>query len=145
MKFFFDRNISNHLANMLNAFDRRNQIVRQDDDRRFEQDSDDAHIIRALASEDPKPIWVTNDISQKKVPAERLALRESEMTIFFVRRNYHLPHHQALKLLAVWPTVIDFAEFVREPTAFMISSGQLAKSGIGRKVDKLCLTKDICL
>lgn len=108
---------------MLAAFDRDNNIVHQDDDSRFEPTSTDTHIISTLAEECPKPVWITSDISQRKVPEERRALRNSAMTIFFFRKNNGAPHFQALKALAIWPTLVKYAATAKEPTAFQVPGG----------------------
>ena len=66
MKFFFDRNMSVHIARMINHFDRKNNVVHQDDDSRFEDDSEDTFIIEELSRERPKPVWITADLSQRR-------------------------------------------------------------------------------
>ena len=44
---------------------------------RLKPTDEDPHIIRTVALETPKPVFVTADISQRRNPDERLALRES--------------------------------------------------------------------
>lgn len=112
MKFFFDRQISVHIARMIGNFDRKNTIVHQDDDVRFDIDDTDAHILKILASEEPKPIWITADVAQKRKPDERVALRDSGMTVFFFKgffKNKN-PHFQSLKVLSIWPRIAELSE-----------------------------------
>jgi len=142
MKLFFDRNISVHIARMLDHFDRENNIVHQDDDARFMPDSKDVEIIRTLSGESPKPVWVTADISQKKNPNERAALGSSGMTIFFAKRNQLTPHVQSLKWLAIWPTLVEFAERARVPTAFQIPFGRIG-GRLNTKIDTLGPTSSV--
>ena len=142
MKFFFDRNTSLHIARMLNHFDRDNNIVHQDDDGRFAPDEEDVTIITTLASEDPRPVWVTADLAQLRSPIERAALRDSGMTIFFRKRNNFTPHMQALKMLAIWPTVVEYAHTARVPTAFVIPGGKIGAK-LNTKIDRLGNTSDL--
>lgn len=141
MKFFFDRCLSVHIARMMHNYDRENNVVHQDDDVRFTHDTDDISMIETLASESPKPCWITADLSQRTVAAERVALRDSGMTIFFFKKNNGAPHHQALKALAIWPTLVDLAESARVATAFVIPFGRIGK--IGTKIDRLGNTSDL--
>lgn len=121
---------------MLSNFEREHNVVHQDDDGRFAPDCEDVEIIRTLAAENPKPVWITADLTQKKNPAERAALRESRMTVFFAKRHRLTPHTQSLKWLAVWPTVVDFALTAKVPTAFMIPFGRLG-GRLNTKIDRL--------
>lgn len=139
MKFFFDRNISVHIARMMGHFERVHTVVHQDDDNRFEDDAADEDIIDTLASESPKPIWVTADIKQLRGEKERAALGSSGMTIFFFK-GFHknkLPHLQALKVLAVWPAIVDAAETARVPTAFEIPLGRIYREKLIDKIVRL--------
>jgi hypothetical protein len=109
VKFFFDCNIARPIARAIGNLELNHRVVHQLDDGRFEPSSEDTYIINTLAAEDPKPIWITHDLSQRRNPEERAALQDSGMTIFFWRRNRLTPHHQALKMIAVWPAVVDSA------------------------------------
>lgn len=142
MIFFFDRNIPCHLARMLGHFDRKNNIVHQDEDARFDRDSEDVHIIETLASANEKPYWITADLSQLKVPAERAALRDSGMTIFFCKRHSVSPHHQAIKILVLWPRIVELAETVRVPTAFEVPFGTIGGK-LNDKITRLGNTADM--
>lgn len=128
---------------MLGQFERNHNVIHQDDDSRFEADSEDVHIINTLADDVPKPVWITADVSQRKNAAERVALRGSGMTIFFCRRFAVDPHHQALKLLAIWPTIVKSAQNARVPTAFEVPIGKIATGSINRKVTRLCNTSEL--
>jgi len=127
---------------MLGHFERRHNVVHQDDDSRFDPDSEDVYIINTLASEPEKPVWITADISQRKNAEERAALRGSGMTLFFCKKAAVHPHHQALKLLAVWPTIVECAENARVPTAFEVPMGKIG-GNLNRKITRLGNTSDL--
>ena len=142
MIFFFDRNISVHIARMLDDFDRVHNIVHQDDDGRFERDSEDVYIIKTLGSATERPCWITADISQLKNPAERAALRDSGMTIFFCRRMAVTPHHQAVKFVVIWPRIVERAETARLATAFEVPFGKI-RGQLNQKITRLGNTADL--
>ncbi|MGK2956058.1 MAG: hypothetical protein ACSLFI_10370, partial [Solirubrobacterales bacterium] len=105
LKFFFDRNISVHLARMISNFDRENSIVHQDEDSRFVDMDDDVFLIETVKNDDDRTVWVTADISQKRNVDERAALRNSGMSVVFFKRFHKNKsiHFQAMKILSVWP------------------------------------------
>lgn len=142
MKFFFDRNLSVHIARMLDAFEQVHNVVHQDDDGRFDVDSEDTYIVSTLAAESPRPIWITNDLGQRRSPTERAALRASGMTIFFCKRNNLTPHLQSLKLLAVWPTIVDYATNTRVPAAYEIPFGRIGGQ-LNEKIRRLGNTVEL--
>lgn len=127
---------------MLANFDRENNIVHQDDDNRFQRDTDDVTIVSALSSENPKPVWITADIAQKKNVLERAALRESGMSIFFFKNNNGAPHFQALKALAIWPTLVEYAGRAKAPTAFEVPAGRIG-GNLNTKIDRLGPTAEL--
>jgi len=64
------------------------------------------------------------------------------MTLFFAKRNQLTPHAQALKWLAVWPTVVEFAGRSRVPTAFQIPFGRIGGK-LNTKIDTLGRTASL--
>jgi hypothetical protein len=142
VKFFFDRNVSHKLARIINAFEQDHNVTHQDWDGRFTDDSEDVHIINTLAAEREKPVWITADLRQRSNAAERAALRSSGMTVFFLKRSAVLPHHQALKMLAVWPTLVESAQNARVPTAFEIPIGRIGAK-FNTKITRLCNTSEL--
>ena len=128
---------------MLGHFERIHNVVHQDDDGRFGPDSEDVHLINTLAGESPKPVWITSDLSQKRVPAERAALRASGMTIFFCKRSNKLtPHIQTLKSIAVWPALVKAAETAKVPTAFEVPFGKIGAK-LNEKIERICNTVEL--
>ena len=92
MNFFFDRGVAVRLARMLAAYDGHNVATHQDDDdARFHPRSKDVEIIRPVARDEAKPVYLAADLSSRTVPEERAALRDSAMTIG-VRRQTVPPH-----------------------------------------------------
>lgn len=108
---------------MLDAYDGRNPVRHLDDDRRFNPRSTDVQIITTVASDDPRPVYVTADLENRTVPEERAALRDSGMSVIFLRRRFHhLDFHvQAVKLLTLWPQILKECSRCVEPTAFEIT------------------------
>ena len=123
---------------MLDAYDRENEIQHLDDDSNFAPTTPDIEWIRKIASYEPKPILITADQRMRRNPVERRALSESGLTIVFLRSGFHQLtfHDQAVKLLTLWPKIIDVTGRVLEPTAFEITPA-------ARKVDKLGKTRDL--
>ncbi len=120
---------------MLNAYDRDSTIAHLDDDGRFSPTTPDVEWIRCIASDDPKPVLTTADQRMRRDPIERHALARSGLTIIFLRAGFHhlTFHEQAVKLLTIWPKVVDGVRWVKNPTAFEITPAS-------RKVDRLCDT-----
>jgi hypothetical protein len=123
LHFFFDRCVACRLVRMLDAYDVHNTARHLDDDARFEKTSADVDIIATVAADVPKPVYVTADLANRRVPEERAALRDSGMSIVFLRGKFHhiAIHDQAVKLLRIWPEVVAACERCREPTAFEIT------------------------
>ena len=123
MKFFFDRCVPQRLARILDAYDTDNTIIHQDDDSRFDEATPDTLLIETLASEDPKPVFVTADIRMRRNPVERIALADSDLTVVFLRPAWHdLDFHmQAVKLLKLWPSFVEQVERCREATEFEVT------------------------
>lgn len=123
---------------MLNAYDRDNTIAHLDDDSRFSPGTADIIWIEAIASDDPKPVLMTADQRLRRDPVERRALAGSGLTVVFLRAGFHnlTFHDQAVKLLTIWPKIVEVVSHVREPTAFEITPA-------ARKVDRLCRTDQL--
>jgi len=122
--FFFDRNLGVRLARMLNQFDVNHTIRHLDDDGRFDQRTQDVELVETLASENPKPVFLTADTKmRKKNPEERRALAQSGLTVVFFRKRWHdlSFNDQAWKLLRIWPRVVKETEICRRPTTFEIT------------------------
>lgn len=138
LHFFLDRCIAKRLARMLDAYDVENTIRHLDDDARFYPNSPDVDIIAAVSADEPKPVYVTADQGNRRVPAERAALRDSGMTVIFLRGRFHhiAIHDQALKLLRIWPEIVNACARCREPKAFEITPGS-------NKVSVWKLTRDL--
>lgn len=123
---------------MLNIYDRSHTINHQDDDSRFAQDIDDVSLIRTVASDSPKPVFVTADTAMKRKPLERAALADSGLTIVFFRGGWAEldVHTHAWKMVRIWPDIVKAVTRCSEPTAFEIAPQ-------ARKVDRLCRTADL--
>jgi PIN like domain len=82
MRFFFDRNISHHLARMLAGYAGRydDEVRAHDDDPRFELNTPDEVWLKALGQDDPPWVVVCGDGAILNNPAERAALEEANLT-----------------------------------------------------------------
>lgn len=113
-------------------------VIHQDDDARFKPQSEDVFIINALASENPKPVFLTADLNMRsKYPHERKALSDSGLTLVFFRKTFHqVPvHAQAVKLLKAWPGIVEATCRCRVPTAFEVNAnGKIAAIGPTNKL-----------
>jgi predicted nuclease of predicted toxin-antitoxin system len=139
MKFFFDRCLPVRLAKMLDAYDTENQVVHQDEDGRFTNMDEDIKIIATLADENPPPVLITADVNMyTRRPDERLALRNSNLTCVFIKKGFNnLPiHDQAVKMLKLWPQIVEQTSRCKEPTAFEISPS-------ATKLQRYRLTRDL--
>lgn len=123
---------------MLDAYDRDNTITHLDGDNRFSPKTRDIDWIQAIAADNPKPVLITADQRLRRDPVERHALAHSGLMIVFLRAGFHnlTFHDQAVKLLTMWPKIMDVVGRATEPTAFEITPA-------ARKVDRLCKTKDL--
>lgn len=136
--FFFDRSADLYIARMLHAWDRENSITHQDDDQRFSQDDPDTKIISLVASDSPKPTFITADEANRKRPDERRALARSGMNAVFLKSAYHdLDFHvRSWQFLRLWPQLVRDVSRARVPTAFEIA-------GSMRKLDRICATSEL--
>jgi PIN like domain len=145
VKFFFDRNISVHIARMIAHFERVHDVIHQDDDGRFHRSDLDPAIIARVGQDRPAPVWISADRAQNRIPAERAALRDSGMHCFFFRnlfgKTHQTPHFQALKVLSVWPKLVETAERAKVPSAFEIPCGRIAN--LHEKIDPLGATAQL--
>jgi len=136
VRFFFDRNIPIRLAKMLDAYDAGNIVLHHDQDPRFDEDSADTDIISEISQDKPRPIFITADVNMyTKNPNERIALANSGLTVVFIKKHFTSLsfHQQALKLLTIWPLIVQETTRCRRPTAFEVTPG-------ARKLNLLGLT-----
>ena len=124
---------------MLDAYDTTNRISHQDDDARFVETEEDTGIISILRAENPKPVFISADVNMyTRKPHERQALAESELTCVFLKKTFHNIniHEQAIKLLKLWPEVVQETSTCAYPTAFEITPA-------ATKLHRLCLTREL--
>ena len=137
MKYFFDRNLSVHLARMASQYKTAIEVRHLDDDSRFRIDSSDVEIIQALQNESPSPVFVTGDLNiKRKHPHERKALGESGLTAIFFRKTFHNMQFedQVVKFFKVWPRILEEIAICEAPTIFEVTpNAKLIR--IGHTVD----------
>ena len=119
---------------MLDGYETEHNACHLDDDRRFDPRSEDVFIIGALASEKPRPVFLTGDLNMRtKHPQERKALALSGLTVVFFRRTFHNTpvHVQAIKLLKAWPDIVRQTTTCDRPTAFEVTANaKLLRTGL---------------
>lgn len=122
MKFFFDNNLSPHIAHAMRALSGRladvDEVIHLTD--RFEPTVPDAQWIGGLAA-DGQWVVVSVDRFKKCGGAEREALRRAGHTVFLLESQW--PKHtfwlQAERMVRWWPQIVAQAGMV-ERGAFVV-------------------------
>jgi hypothetical protein len=105
MRFFFDRNISRHLARMVaGSVGRYSDEVRAHDDDRFAINTPDTVWLEALGRDDPPWAVVCGDGSILTRPEERAALEEPDLSFVCFERSWIKMSYedQAWRLVKEW-------------------------------------------
>lgn len=133
--FFFDENISEHLAQIVARFDRNNLIISHAE--KFDKGTPDTVWIPEVASWSPKPVVVLGDGRVMRRSAEKLIVRESGLSFVVLASGWmNLSwDHQVWKFIRVWPSIRDTTK-TREPTVFDVAVG-------AAKVDLRFRTSDL--
>jgi len=122
MKYFFDNNLSPHLAHAIQELcrveDTVARVIHLRD--RFARDAKDHDWIKELGEEGR---WVV--ISQdafRKNDIERKALRDSGLTTFVFHRQWAERQHwdKAQNLVKWWPAILDQSRRVKGGAAFRV-------------------------
>lgn len=110
MTFFFDRNMSIHLARAMNSLWREHRIIPHDE--RFEDTTTDIEWITELAKEDPPWVVLSIDGNILKNKAEFKALQEAKLTFFCFSNAWAKMkiHEFSWRLIKAWPDVVKTAE-----------------------------------
>ena len=115
MKFFFDNNLSRHLAHAMGELSKTagdvQAVIHLRD--RFEGDAPDVEWIAALAADGPWCI-VSIDRFTKNHDAEREALRRAGHTVFVLDRQWSRQTFwlQAERLVRWWPQVLASSRLI---------------------------------
>ena len=129
MRFFFDRNVSPHLARMLAAYAARDghEIRALDDDPRFQKTTPDVEWLATLGSDDPSWIVICGDSAILTNAAERAALEEANLTFFCLTKSWMKMTFgdQAWRLVKEWHKIVAKAQSVKDkPRIFKIHWGR---------------------
>jgi hypothetical protein len=131
MRFFFDRNISKYIAQMLDAFSRGDRGGHEakglDDDPRFTKTTGDVEWLAALGRDDPPWIVICGDAAILDNEVERAALDEANLTFFCFDKSWMKMRFedQAWKLVKAWPSIVAKAQSVaNRPTIFKVRWGK---------------------
>jgi hypothetical protein len=111
----FDRNFPRPIARMIEQYESNGGIIarHQDDDERFEIDTPDIDIIRALAADsDRRWVLVSQDKRIARRPADRAVLNAAGIKFFYFGKAWSRmnTHEQAWKFVREWPKLVEVAE-----------------------------------
>lgn len=123
MKFFFDNNLSPHLAHAIGELCRAEksveEVIHLRD--RFPPNTKDHDWIKAL-SESGQWVVISQD-AFKKNDLEREALRQSGLIVFVLHRQWTQQQHWAVaqNLVRWWPAIMNQAEKIKGGASFRVS------------------------
>ena len=131
-QFFFDRNMSRRIVDMVKIFEGPRHIVEHHDER-FQPSTKDVEWLAKLGKDDPKPIVISGDEAILRNKEEKAVLREADLTFFCLERGWtQRPfEEQAWMFLKVWPIIVSEAN-VSPPCIFDVRVGNSPKIEIGR-------------
>ncbi len=110
LRFFFDRNMSYRIVEMVRIFEGPRHIVEHHDER-FHETTKDVEWLAELGKDEPKPIVISGDAAILRNKAEKAVLREADLTFFCLERGWtQRPFdEQAWMFLKVWPLIVSGA------------------------------------
>lgn len=114
MKFFFDNNISEHLARGMKAFGE--EVVHLKDV--FREDTADVEWLKYVGEQ--MMVLITRDESVRWNPAELAALRKHAVRAFFLGGKHLNKCRLIQQVVRNWPRIKEYAERLRPPYAFRI-------------------------
>jgi len=128
--FFTDENISKRLAQMLDAFDRENEIRAHA--QYFQEGVSDVVWMRAVSSWDDSVAVVCGDGRILKNEAEKRVLKECNLTFVYLASGWtRLPWEQmAWKAIKAWPSIRQEVLRARFPTLFEVSINGKIEQGV---------------
>lgn len=122
MKFFFDNNLSPHLAHAIRELCKVEssitEVIHLRD--RFSANTKDQDWIAALSQSGP---WVViSQDSLRKNDLEREALRKSGLIVFVLHRQWSQQQHwaKAQNLVKWWPAIIDQSQKIKGGASFRV-------------------------
>lgn len=120
MRFFFDNNLSPHLAKALAALCRPEGVAVEHLRHRFPKNITDVEWIDRLAKEGEWSV-ITQDRLIRN-PLEKEAFRQSGLTAFVLTRAWasHRYWEKAARLVRWWPRIMEQAELIEGGAAFEV-------------------------
>ena len=136
MIFFFDENISYRAVQILEIFDRENEVRAHKD--HFEPSTPDIDWLVQVSGWDTKPVVVCGDGRILSRQSERLVLRDCALVFVFLAKGWTNEswHNFAWKIVKVWPDIVRNVSHTRQPAIFEVNCGSL-------KVERRGLISDI--
>lgn len=120
MKFFFDANLSPHLANAVGALCKPHNVEVLHKFERFPRNTPDVEWIDALAVEGDWAI-VSHDRFLSN-PLERDALRRHGLTVFILKKAWSAQRNweKSAQLIRWWPRIMEQTSLVTGGAAFLV-------------------------
>lgn len=126
MKFFFDNNLSTHLAAGLKAFGE--DVMHLQDE--FSEDAPDEEWLKHIG--DQGIFLITRDDRVRYRPAELGAIKRHQVGAFFLGGKNRTRCELIQQVVRNWPTIKEHAGKAQRPFAFRIRPS-------GTKVDRISL------
>jgi hypothetical protein len=122
MKCFVDNNISPAIAAALNVLSEREGVAVVHLRDMFHRKVTDIEWLESLAKSDDEWFVLSGDVRVTSKPHERLAWKNSGLTVFFLKRGYMaIPFwHQAWKLIRWWPTILNAAKTLSHGSSYTV-------------------------
>jgi predicted nuclease of predicted toxin-antitoxin system len=114
MKFFFDHNLSPHLANGMKAFGEDTEHLTE----RFKQNTDDVEWLQYVG--DNQMVLITRDLQIRRNPAEIEAIKRHKVRAFFLGGKNLSACRIIQQVVRNWPRIKEYAEKERPPYALRI-------------------------
>jgi hypothetical protein len=127
MKFFFDRNSCVRTARMLAIYEgpRGHHVRHHNDDKRFDENSTDTHIIRTLYDEDPTWVFVGGDGKILRNKVELAVLADCDLTYLIFNHTWCNKRIEdtCWMMIKAWPKVTSEIERLKVPSIVELKYG----------------------
>jgi hypothetical protein len=128
LKFFFDNQLSPHLAaaiHALTAVDGHSAIHLRD---KFSPDTPDVDWIKAL-SQEGEWVLICGDLNITRTKAEKSVWRNAGLIGFFLKNGWmhQKPWDQAWRLVKWWPSIVTQAQLAKPRSTYLVQVNPTGK------------------
>jgi hypothetical protein len=128
LKFFFDNQLSPHLASAINALakgDGHSALHLRD---KFPADTPDIDWIRKL-SEEGDWVLICGDLDITRTKAERSVWKSAGLVGFFLKHGWmqQKPWDQAWRLVKWWPSIVTQAQIAAPGSTYLVQVNPTGK------------------